>query len=1669
MRRITLSIAIAILGMGLAVALGIASNQPLGADPTFNETSVAIDTVAGGTWFKPTGAVFLPDGRLIVVEEEGLVRLVTTTTGTATNLFTVPDLLTQGETGLLDVAIDPSFATNNYFYTYQTELSTRRLRVDRYTFTGTGAQMLASRSVVWKNQGPALGPDNYHVGGSLNFGNDGKLYLSTGDNYVNENSQLLTNSFGKVLRFNVDGTVPSDNPFFDGVGAGGGSNIDEIWAYGIRNGYRGWIDPTDGRYLLGDVGGNDPATAYEEVNVIKRGLNYGWADCEGPLGPPKVGANCPGGVEGPIYSYPHSVSGGCCANRAIVGGEIYRKSAFPASLVGSYIYADYATATIYWMTEHAGSAPTSGVLKSGAGIPVWVGVSPTDGNIYYVNFGYGNGSIRRLRYTGAASSPPVITTSSATPTSGAVPLTVNFSGAATDANGDPITYSWAFGDSTTSTSASPTKVYSTAGVYSAQLTVTAAGDVVTAAPITITVGTPPVATFISPPDHTVFQAGQTLVFTGSGADAQDGPLTGASLAWTILFRHDTHTHSVTTGTGSSISYSVPLSGGHDWTGATGYDVTLTATDSSGLTHSVTRAYDPQKVIIPFTANIPVNVVVDGITKATPTSLDTIAASQHPVSIPATVCVSGVQWTFASWSSGATRDHTLTAAAAAPALVATYTSGGPCAATVYRAININGNAVTIDGFLWESHVSAPNYSSGPAHFCDTAVPLIPPTGAAETEMVQCSSYGSGNGNTTLTNVPNGNYTVEFWTWEDNNSEVFTPALNGVALPTITSGIPGTWSKKGPYPVAVSTGVIALTTTGGAANISGIRVNFGAPDTAPPSVVSVSPTDAATGIATTAAPAITFSEPIVAGSGTITLAIDGGAAVTTTVNVSGSVATLNHATPLAANTTYRVTATTGVTDLAGNALAPAFTSTFTTGIGDSTPPTVVSVNPLNAATGISIAVAPTITFSEPVLPDSALSLAVVGGAAVSITPAVSGSTITLNHATPLLPATTYRITATTGITDLSGNAMAATFTSTFTTAAAADTTAPTVVSVNPTNAATGVAVAAAPAITFSEPVTPGSAITLAVVGGATVATTPSVSGNVVTLNHAAPLAAGTTYRIAATAVPDLAGNTLATPFTSTFTTAAAASAGPIKVSRSATRTPAVGLDGNVWAAGEQVYVFLDTPDAAVNVKFFLDGVLKRAEGLAPWDFNGGGIATATPFANTLANGSHTITTTLTRPDGTTQNASATFTVGTVTVDTTPPTVVSVTPPNGAAAIGVGTAPVITFSEPVVPGSAITLAIDGGAVVTTTASVAGSSVTLNHAAALATATTYRITATTGVTDVAGNPMAATFTSTFTTAAAPDTTPPTVVSVNPVSAATAVAVTTAPTITFSESVVPGSAITLAVNGGATFATTPSVSGGVVTLNHATPLAPATVYRITATTGVTDLAGNPLGATFTSTFTTAGVVDTAPPSVVSVNPANAATAIAISASPSITFSEPVLPGSAITLAVNGGATVATTTGVSGNVVSLNHATPLTAGTVYRITVTTGVTDLAGNAMAATFTSTFTTATATVTPLPIRVSRATTRSPAVNLQGNTWAAGEQVYVFLDTTEAAVNVKFYLDTPTTGTPRRTEGLAPWDFNGGGITTATAFVNNLTPGVHTIRTVLTRPNGTTVTETATFTVV
>ncbi|MCA9233864.1 MAG: Ig-like domain-containing protein, partial [Planctomycetales bacterium] len=266
------------------------------------------------------------------------------------------------------------------------------------------------------------------------------------------------------------------------------------------------------------------------------------------------------------------------------------------------------------------------------------------------------------------------------------------------------------------------------------------------------------------------------------------------------------------------------------------------------------------------------------------------------------------------------------------------------------------------------------------------------------------------------------------------------------------------------------------------------------------------------------------------------------------------TLTPTSVLANSTTYTVSVSTGVKDLAGNALQQAFTANFATVAAppvDTTAPTVTSVTPTSGAMDVPTTVAPQIVFSEAM--DAATINATTvrlldGGSTVAATVSYNAATrtATLTPTAPLSNLKTYTVSVTVGVKDLAGNALAQTFTANFTVVALpVDTTAPTVTNVNPANGATNVATSIAPQVTFSE------AMDAATINGNTVRLlneNGSVIGASVTYNAATrrvtitPLAALSTLQFytvsivgGANGVKDLAGNSLAQNYTSGFTTA------------------------------------------------------------------------------------------------------------------------------------------------------------------------------------------------------------------------------------------------------------------------------------------------------------------------------------------------------------------------------------------------------------------------------------------------------------------------------------------------------------------------------------------------------
>jgi glucose/arabinose dehydrogenase len=186
-----------------------------------------------------------------------------------------------------------------------------------------------------------------HNGGALRFRKDGKLYVGVGENANRDNAQSLSNLLGKILRLNDDGTIPTDNPFYNQAT---GRNR-AIWAIGLRNPFVFAIQRGSGRMFINDVG----ETSWDEINEGIAGANYGWPATEGATTDPRFVS--------PLFAYGHG--GGGTTGCAITGGTFYNPPnvQFPASYVGKYFFADLCSG---WIRVLDPATRTASPFASGA-------------------------------------------------------------------------------------------------------------------------------------------------------------------------------------------------------------------------------------------------------------------------------------------------------------------------------------------------------------------------------------------------------------------------------------------------------------------------------------------------------------------------------------------------------------------------------------------------------------------------------------------------------------------------------------------------------------------------------------------------------------------------------------------------------------------------------------------------------------------------------------------------------------------------------------------------------------------------------------------------------------------------------------------------------------------------------------------------------------------------------------------------------------------------------------------------------------------------------------------------------------------------------------------------------------------------------------------------------
>lgn len=370
---------------------------------------------------EPVAFAFLPDGRMLIVEQAThLVRLAVN--GTPTTILNVPEVNTSGgERGLLGLAVDPRWPSRPYVYLMHSRTPGNVSYIVRYRAGGdltnpASTNLTLTRRLVLLADIPDLASN--HNGGTLHFAPDGMLYASLGEDADPCGAQDLTQLKGCILRLKVDALsdtfgitvakaalTPPDNPW---VGMAS-ENAKLQFAKGLRNPYSFSIDPVDGLLYVADVG----QSVYEELNECVGGENFGWPQYEGP----GTYSNYPGGCPATAPTAPvASVDRTALPNAAIVGAPIYHPVAggaysFPMEYNGDCFYGEYYSGWIRHIRRNANKTWQAAALAGGQpNATDWGTASPNvssyvvgpDGALYYCKQ-FGPSCIRRIVYTGSAS------------------------------------------------------------------------------------------------------------------------------------------------------------------------------------------------------------------------------------------------------------------------------------------------------------------------------------------------------------------------------------------------------------------------------------------------------------------------------------------------------------------------------------------------------------------------------------------------------------------------------------------------------------------------------------------------------------------------------------------------------------------------------------------------------------------------------------------------------------------------------------------------------------------------------------------------------------------------------------------------------------------------------------------------------------------------------------------------------------------------------------------------------------------------------------------------------------------------------------------------------------------------------------------------------------------
>ena len=488
---------------------------------------------------QPTAVAYAPDGRMFIAEKAGRLKVVAPGGSTATQLLDIGSRVNgYADRGLLGLAVDSSFATNGYVYLlYTYELNplipdsdapmVSRLTRIQIAANGTVVNPANPETVLLGSYtaGPCPQASNTldcmasdgvsHSIGTVRSAPDGTLYVGNGDSssfavvdqlaYRTYDEQSMS---GKILHVDRNGNGLPGHSFCP-ANANLTHVCTKLYAKGLRNPFRFSIRPDGAGLAVGDVGWN----VWEELDLATQaGRNHGWPCYEASTRTPgyRDSSECqaeyakegtPSAAVNPDYEYQHTVGS------AIIGGPTYTGTSYPAEYRGNIFVGDYTGGFIKRVTLGA-DGRVNGVQDFASG---WFGVDleqDPSGNLVSVDIV--NGAIERIAYTGGASAP--IARINASPTAGDAPLNVSFdAGDSTDPDGDPLTYSWSFGDGGTASGQTASHVYASAGTYTATLTARDPGGRTDTATVKIQPGShAPNVTIAAPADESGYRDGDVV-------------------------------------------------------------------------------------------------------------------------------------------------------------------------------------------------------------------------------------------------------------------------------------------------------------------------------------------------------------------------------------------------------------------------------------------------------------------------------------------------------------------------------------------------------------------------------------------------------------------------------------------------------------------------------------------------------------------------------------------------------------------------------------------------------------------------------------------------------------------------------------------------------------------------------------------------------------------------------------------------------------------------------------------------------------------------------------------------------------------------------------------------------------------------------------------------------